>query len=132
MYKFIIKKDNVSGLPILVSSDYGFNVDLGQTNMGQFVISGFNDVENKLFAVSNQISDRVNLEINDVDGEIIASYRVSGVLTNDIQTICIDVCILSDYTDAELSAISHAQSILYRAGLKDLASTIGAPRPKKP
>lgn len=58
---------------------------------------------------------------------------VNGIVSDNAFTYggFIEIYFDSNYTDAELSAISHAQSILYRAGLKELASTIGAPIPKK-
>lgn len=86
---------------------------------------------------SNFTNDNLEVKVYISDGNcIILNGYKNGVLSDecfgDFAILRIEFFNQSDYTDSELSAISHAQSILYRAGLKELASSIGAPRPKKP
>ena len=101
------------------------------------------NVEDKLFVQTKEkISYMTNgtlivpsLIVNDVDNYASYSYYKGGVKENLITTghivvFKIEIEDFNEYTDNELSAITHAQSVLYRAGLKDLANQLGAPKPK--
>lgn len=96
---------------------------------------------NVVNVVFQLVNDEINSfakvsKITDTYVELITGSFYNGgfTLSDDIlqNGSSLELTYEPNYTDNELSAISHAQSILYRAGLKELALSIGAPRPKKP
>jgi len=133
--KLTFAKNSETGLIEIINqySDLGYdlNFDLGVAITGIISVTGFQDYfENSLFVICD--GKTIELENNVIDGEVYFKNKVDGILSNDIPifSALIEIADETEYTDNELSAITHAQSVLYRAGLKTLANDLGAPKPK--
>ena len=114
------------------------NLTISKEGTGQYIISGFtlptNDGRLQIVAPdgiyydgSGNLQKAWQITANGEDGTIEISTYENGIKTDIDFSFYLTVVLYdyNEYTDADLSAITHAQSVLYRQGLKDLANQIG-------
>jgi len=114
------------------------NLSISKEGTGQYIISGFNAPTNDgrlqivapdgiYYDGSGNLQKAWQVTANGEDGTIEINTYQNGVKTDIDFSFYMSVIVYdySEYTDEELSAITHAQSVLYRKGLKELANTIG-------
>lgn len=135
IFKGLLSHNTTNGFNLVeFENSLGFEFEINYIENGIYgIVSNGNFVEGKtILEVGNYPSADIHIDVLSYDNAPnemrfqLYSISQNQTVNNGLQYLPITIIVLDEtpYTDTELSAICHAKSILYRAGLKNLAELL--------